>query len=79
MLINFIQVGGGFAMIFGPDGKPLVEALPSHEEGILQADINLQDIDYSKNLMNPVGQYSRPDVLALLLNSKEENTWLTVV
>jgi nitrilase len=58
-------------MIFGPDGRPLVEALPHDQEGILQADIDLGDIDYSKNLLDPVGQYSRPDMLSLLVNTKE--------
>ena len=58
-------------MIFGPDGRELVEPLPSDREGILQADINLQDIEYSKNLVDPVGQYSRPDMLSLLVNTKE--------
>jgi nitrilase len=58
-------------MIFGPDGRPLVEALPNDQEGILQADIDLGDIDYSKNLLDPVGQYSRPDMLSLLVNTKK--------
>jgi predicted amidohydrolase len=58
-------------MIFGPDGRPLVEALPADQEGILHADIDLGDIDYSKNLLDPVGHYSRPDMLSLLVNTKE--------
>jgi nitrilase len=65
------QAGGGFAMIFGPDGRPLVEALPADQEGILHTDIDLGDIDYSKNLLDPVGQYSRPDMLSLLVNTRE--------
>lgn len=55
-------------MIYGPDGKELVEALAPDEEGILQADIVLSDIDYAKALLDPVGQYSRPDMLSLLVN-----------
>jgi nitrilase len=58
-------------MIYGPDGRELVKGLPANEEGILQADVDLQDIDYSKNLLDPVGQYSRPDLLTLLVNKKE--------
>jgi nitrilase len=58
-------------MIYGPDGRELVKALPPNEEGILHADIDLQDIDYSKNLLDPVGQYSRPDLMTLLVNTKE--------
>jgi nitrilase len=58
-------------MIYGPDGRQLVEGLPPNAEGILQADIDLQDIDYAKNLVDPVGHYSRPDLMTLLVNTKE--------
>lgn len=58
-------------MIYGPDGKELVEALAPDEEGILQADVLLSDIDYSKGLLDPVGQYSRPDMLSLLVHTNE--------
>jgi len=60
-------------MIYGPDGRELVKALPPNEEGILQADIDLSDIDYSKNLLDPVGQYSRPDLMTLVVNTKEQS------
>ena len=56
-------------MIFGPDGRQLVDTLPSGEEGILQADINLRDIDYAKAMSDPVGHYSRPDLLSLSVNT----------
>lgn len=58
-------------MIYGPDGKELVKALAPDEEGILQADVILEDIDFSKTLLDPVGQYSRPDLLSLLVNTTE--------
>ncbi|KAH8807728.1 putative nitrilase [Xylogone sp. PMI_703] len=65
------KAAGGFAMIYGPDGRELVEALAPDQEGILQADVTLSNIDYSKTLLDPVGQYSRPDMLSLLVNTKE--------
>ncbi len=58
-------------MIFGPDVRPLVEALDPGEEGILQADIDLQDIDYAKNMIDTVGHYARPDLLSLLVKPEE--------
>jgi nitrilase len=67
----WMQAAGGFAMIYGPDGKELAEALAPDEEGILQADVLLSDIDNSKTLLDPVGQYSRPDLLSLLVNTRE--------
>lgn len=57
-------------MIFGPDGKPLCEPWPCHKEGIMQADVDLRDIDYAKGMIDTVGHYSRPDLLSLLVNSK---------
>ncbi|KAM0511791.1 hypothetical protein ACHAPE_009467 [Trichoderma viride] len=62
--------GGGFAMIFGPDGTPLVDPLDPGEEGILTADIQLSTIDYAKQMLDVVGHYSRPDLLSLNVNLK---------
>ncbi|RAL04167.1 carbon-nitrogen hydrolase family protein [Aspergillus ibericus CBS 121593] len=50
--------GGGFSAIFGADGACLVEAASGSEECILQADIDLQDIDYAKAIIDTVGHYS---------------------
>jgi len=60
--------GGGFAQIYGPDGAPLCEPLPEHEEGLLFADIDFGAISIAKSFADPVGHYSRPDVTRLLLN-----------
>jgi aliphatic nitrilase len=35
------HVGGGHAVIYGPDGSPLATKLPEDVEGILYADIDL--------------------------------------
>jgi nitrilase len=61
---------GGFAMIYGPDGKPLVDPLPSSEGGLLIADIDLNTIDFAKQIIDVVGHYSRPDLLSLSVNSE---------
>ncbi|KAI5858218.1 putative nitrilase [Durotheca rogersii] len=66
--------GGGFSMIFGPDGKPLCEPIDAGEEGILTADVDLRDIDYPKAFIDVVGHYARPDLLSLLVNpTKDEH------
>ncbi|WP_437773370.1 carbon-nitrogen hydrolase family protein [Arthrobacter sp. KNU40] len=57
--------GGGFARIFGPDGAPLADPLAEDEEGLLFADIDLGKIAEAKFAADPVGHYSRPDVLSL--------------
>lgn len=63
--------GGGFSMIFGPDGLPLCEKIDAGAEGILTANINLRDIDYPKAFIDVVGHYARPDLLSLLVNPTE--------
>ncbi len=60
--------GGGFSMIFGPDGRPLCQNLPEDQEGILYADISLPMISVAKAAADPVGHYSRPDVTRLMLD-----------
>ena len=63
-----VKAGGGFSMIFGPDGRPLCEHLPEDQEGILYADISLPMISVAKAAADPVGHYSRPDVTRLMLD-----------
>ena len=68
---SFVEApGGGFSMIYGPDGAPLVEPLSPGEEGILYADIDLSTIDLAKQLIDVVGHYSRPDLLSLQVNKE---------
>lgn len=62
--------GGGYAMIYGPDGARLCEPLPETAEGLLYADIDLGVICVAKAAYDPVGHYSRPDVVRLLFNNK---------
>jgi nitrilase len=60
--------GGGYSMIFGPDGQPLVEHLPQDQEGILYAEIDLSMISIAKAAYDPSGHYSRGDVVRLMVN-----------
>ena len=62
------NLGGGYAMIYGPDGRELCEALPETEEGIVYAEIDLNVIDLAKIAADPAGHYSRPDVTRLWFN-----------
>ena len=65
---QLLQPGGGFARIYGPEGSQLAEPLPETAEGILFADLNPDLIAIAKSAADPVGHYSRPDVLRLLVN-----------
>jgi aliphatic nitrilase len=67
---ELLKVGGGHARIFGPDGAPLVTPLAPEAEGLVVADIDLDMITYAKSAADPVGHYSRPDVLRLMFNNQ---------
>lgn len=57
--------GGGCSAIFGPDGRQLSQPIPSTEEGIIYADLDLDQIYHSKAFVDVCGHYSRPDLLWL--------------
>lgn len=65
---QFMHHGGGYAAIFAPDGRRISEPLPPTEEGLVYADIGLGVISLAKAAADPVGHYSRPDVLQLAFN-----------
>ncbi|KAI0550054.1 nitrilase [Xylaria curta] len=62
--------GGGFSMIYGPMGEPLVEAPDPGKEVILYADLDLEQKWRAKQNLDIVGHYSRPDLLSLKVNTK---------
>ncbi|MCC7463021.1 MAG: carbon-nitrogen hydrolase family protein [Gammaproteobacteria bacterium] len=67
---DLIRAGGGRSTIFGPDGRAVSKPLPEDQEGLVYADIDLAEIAVAKNVMDPVGHYSRPDVMRLLFNRR---------
>ena len=64
----FSSPGGGNAKIFGPDGRQLTQDLPTTEEGIVYADIDLALINKEKIMLDNCGQGSRPELLSLNRN-----------
>lgn len=63
--------GGGHARIFAPDGRPLGDTIAPEREGLVVAEIDLDDITIAKTFGDPVGHYSRPEVTRMLLNRTE--------
>lgn len=61
--------GGGFSTVYGPDGRQLTDLIPSTEEGIVYADLDLNEIYKSRAFVDLCGHYSRPDLLWLGVNS----------
>lgn len=69
---QLLKFGGGAARIFGPDGRSLAKPLAPDEEGILYATIDPQQVALAKAAADPVGHYSRPDVVRLLFNPEPQ-------
>jgi nitrilase len=65
-----LHAGGGFAVIYGPDGSPIGDRLPPDQEGLIYADVDLGAISVAKAAADPAGHYARPDVTRLLLNKR---------
>ncbi|MBR0794918.1 carbon-nitrogen hydrolase family protein [Bradyrhizobium jicamae] len=59
---------GGFSMIYGPDGMPLVEPLDENREGIVVADLDLDLIPKAKLFFDPAGHYTRNDIFRFDVN-----------
>jgi nitrilase len=57
--------GGGGSVVLGPDGRQLSDSLPENEEGIVYAELDLDDILKTKAFVDVCGHYSRPDLLWL--------------
>jgi nitrilase len=64
----FITLGGGGAMIVGPDSRILTPSLPPDQEGVLVAEIDPAGIEIAKIVADPVGHYGRGDVVSLMFN-----------
>lgn len=63
--------GMGLTTIFGPAGVMVADPVPNNEEGIVYADINLEDGIGWKLFHDYTGNYNRFDVLSLQLNKAE--------
>jgi arylacetonitrilase len=64
---GMLQLGGGSAMIFAPDGRRMMEYLPGDEEGLQIADLPMEAIIYAKAFADPAGHYSKPESTQLIL------------
>ncbi|KAJ6582067.1 putative nitrilase, partial [Mycena capillaripes] len=68
--LNSYQHGGGFAAIYGPDGTQITPTIPTDKETIVYADIDLEAINRAKLVADPVGHYSRSDLLSLHVDAR---------
>lgn len=66
-------LANGGSAICGPDGNWLIEPCVG-EEKLLVAEINHEKVRGERQNFDPVGHYSRPDVLKLNLNRQRQST-----
>lgn len=64
------EVGGGAAAVYGPDGRRLTDEIETTFDGLIYCDVDLDRILEAKTLGDPVGHYSRPDLLRLLVDDE---------
>ena len=64
---ELIAPGGGWSAIIGPSGQIIGGPLKG-EEGIVYADIDLEERIMAKYACDSIGHYARPDLVRLLLN-----------
>ncbi|KAK2483516.1 hypothetical protein H9L39_05308 [Fusarium oxysporum f. sp. albedinis] len=61
----FNAPGGGNARIFAPDGRQLTSELPATEEGMVVADLDLDQVTMHKAILDTCGHNGRPELLWL--------------
>ncbi|KAL7793768.1 carbon-nitrogen hydrolase [Trichoderma ceciliae] len=57
--------GGGHSTIFGPDGRRITDLIPEETEGIIYANLDMDELVMNKMFADCTGHYSRPDLLWL--------------
>jgi len=62
--------GGGFSVIYGPDGSELTERIDPGVEKVVVAEISLDEIDKVKLVADTMGNYSRHDLLHVVGHGK---------
>ena len=68
-------LGNGGSCIAGPDGKWILEPL-ADEEGIFYQTLDFNRVLEERQNFDPVGHYSRPDVLQLRVNRERQSSVL---
>jgi nitrilase len=69
----FGTVGGGHSAVYGPDGRRLTAPLPADQEGFVYAELPMDMLVSLRHFADPVGHYSRPELLWLGVDAREKS------
>ena len=69
---QYYAPGGGSSCIIRPDGKIMTDFMPADQEGLIIADLEMDEILRAKVFLDTQGHYSRPDLLWLGADTKEK-------
>ena len=68
----FGHIGGGHSAVYGPDGRRLTKPIPADEEGFVYVDLPMDMLISMRHFADPVGHYSRPELLWLGVDAREK-------
>ena len=68
----FGTVGGGHSAVYGPDGRRLSKPIPADQEGFVYAELPMDMLVSLRHFADPVGHYSRPELLWLGVDTREK-------
>lgn len=68
--VTGLPASGGFAMVYGPDGRALAAAIPESEEGVIVVEVDCDALAAAKLGADPAGHSGRPDVTRLLIDRR---------
>lgn len=69
---EFGLVGGGHSAVYAPDGRRLTKPLPVDQEGFVYAELQMDMLISLRHFADPVGHYSRPELLWLGVDTREK-------
>jgi nitrilase len=64
--------GGGHSAVYGPDGRRLTEPIAADQEGFVYAELPMDMLVSLRHFADPVGHYSRPELLWLGVDAREK-------
>jgi nitrilase len=65
-------IGGGHSAVYGPDGRRLTKPIPADQEGFVYAELEMDRLVSIRHFADPVGHYSRPELLWLGVDRREK-------